>query len=467
MNRVTVFLTVCYLSSPVTASELHLDEVLRTVRERFLPLRASADDRDIAVAEEAASEGAFDPVLRARVGAIPYGYYQQLRLEAWVEQPTPFWGLTATAGYRLGLGKFAVYDGKLVTNAGGEIYGRLDLPLLRNGQTDARRTAIRRTRLGRKSAIVMYRREELTHLHAAAVRWVDWVASGQRLATQAALLEVVRARDVAWRRRVTVGDLPAIDAVETGRAVVVRQTAVVVAARVLQQASLELGLYLGDRQATPAQNRLPAQLSLPTMNVLGAEESIVLALARRPEPERLRLAQQQSELDLALHKNQRLPALNLYGGVSYDVGRAPADPELGRSLQGPVVEAGLFLDIPIPNRAARSRVVAAEAALRKTGRQLDFSRERVTVDVADALSALAAARERLVLASLEEKLTRELELGERKKLDAGESTLFLVNLREQSTAEAAVRVIDATADTYKAWLGYLAAIGQTVTDPPP
>jgi len=64
-------------------------------------------------------------------------------------------------------------------------------------------------------------------------------------------------------------------------------------------------------------------------------------------------------------------------------------------------------------------------------------------------------------------LARELERGERKKFEAGDSTLFMVNLREQATADAAVRVVDGTADAYKAWLSYLAALGQTALDPLP
>ena len=47
----------------------------------------------------------------------PLGYYRNAALDVRVEQPTPFYGLTAWAGWRIGVGSFPVYDSKLETLA--------------------------------------------------------------------------------------------------------------------------------------------------------------------------------------------------------------------------------------------------------------------------------------------------------------------------------------------------------------
>ena len=75
----------------------------------------------------------------------------------------------------------------------------------------------------------------------------------------------------------------------------------------------------------------------------------------------------------------------------------------------------------------------------------------------DALSAMRAARE--VLAAVSEELTvaRELESLERDRFALGDSTQFLVNLREVATADAALREVKARADEQKALVAVDAA----------
>jgi outer membrane protein TolC len=74
----------------------------------------------------------------------------------------------------------------------------------------------------------------------------------------------------------------------------------------------------------------------------------------------------------------------------------------------------------------------------------------VRVEVRDALSALEAARQRVEVARRELRLARELEQAEWSRFGLGESTLLFVNLREQTTAEASVREVDALSDYHKA-----------------
>ena len=90
--------------------------------------------------------------------------------------------------------------------------------------------------------------------------------------------------------------------------------------------------------------------------------------------------------------------------------------------------------------------------------QLQLARDRVAVDVRDALSASAAAEERIGFTRREVMVSVELERGERKRFELGDSTLLFVNLREQAAAEARVREIDALADFHKAVAALRAAL---------
>ncbi|MBK7861195.1 MAG: hypothetical protein IPJ65_21810 [Archangiaceae bacterium] len=89
---------------------------------------------------------------------------------------------------------------------------------------------------------------------------------------------------------------------------------------------------------------------------------------------------------------------------------------------------------------------------------MQLLRERVRVEVADGLSASRAAAERAALMTRELELARALEDGERRRFELGDSNLFLVNLRETQTFEAALREVDARADWHRASADLTAAL---------
>lgn len=117
----------------------------------------------------------------------------------------------------------------------------------------------------------------------------------------------------------------------------------------------------------------------------------------------------------------------------------------------------MFLDVPIQNRVARGRAVAAEAALAKIAEQERGARDRIGADVRDATSAIDMARARLAVARSEVAVSQDLERAEWARFAAGDTTLLVVNLREQATFDARVREVDAMAECQRALVLYRAA----------
>lgn len=438
----------------VAAAPLELSEVLdSTVRHHPTILGALAES-DGADAEALAARGAFDPQLRARAAAVPYSGYPNGRVDAWVDVPTPLWGTSLWAGYRLGAGSFPLYYGERATDAHGELRAGVSVPLLRNGPTDRRRATIERAELSRKVAELGVEQQRLELKRQAALRWVRWVAAGERRALARTLLDLAQARQQQLQERARSGDLPAIDALDNRRAIVQRESLLVAAQRSLEEATYELSLFLRDESGAPVEvpaDRLPAGLGAPSDSA--APPSLEEALARRPDVARLEAQRRQARVELSLQQNQALPALDVSALVSKDFG--PSD-EPKRSV--PEVELFVSLEVPLWYRQIVGRVDAASAAERKVELQLQLQRERVRVEVKDALSASRAAAERARLMRQELELAKSLEAGERRRLELGDSTLFLLNLRETSTFESALREVDARADWHRAAADLSAAL---------
>jgi len=432
------------------AGPLSLGEVLLSADAAFPLVVSARADVDAADGERLAAAGAFDPAWRTRATSVPVSGYPQTRLDTVIEAPTPWWGASFFAGYRLGVGKYQDYYGFRETWTGGELRAGAAVPLLRDGPIDKRRADLAKAELSQQLAGLSLEQQRLAVRRLAAGRYWDWVAAGRKREIARGLLQLAKERDAQLATRAGAGDVAAFDRQDNQRALVQREALVVAAQRAVENAALELSLYLRDEAGEPvlpADERLPSTLPLPEAHV---EDVVDLdeALARRPDVQRIAAAKQRQEVELSLQKNQLWPRLDVGLAVSKDLGASPR-PEA--DALGPAeLEVSALLDVPLLYRQPRGRVDVARAGVAKLDAELKLARERVRVEVRDAVSALKAARERVGWARQEVEVAEQLERGERTRFSLGDSTQLFVNLREQTTVEARLREVDALADFQKA-----------------
>ena len=106
--------------------------------------------------------------------------------------------------------------------------------------------------------------------------------------------------------------------------------------------------------------------------------------------------------------------------------------------------------------------MTTEARINQLNQREQFTREQVVAEVQDAISAVQTSYRRARLISEEVTVARQLEDAERSRFELGDGTLFLVNLREQSTFDAAVREVSAQADFFRATAVYELAIAEAL-----
>lgn len=437
------------------AEVLTLDDVLRAVEQRFPLILAARQDRLAAEGERLAAAGGFDPSWRTTGVATPIGGYPSGRFDTVVEQPLPFWGSSAFAGYRLGRGEFPVYDGKLATNQYGEVRAGARINILRDGPIDRRRATIQRTEIGVDVAARGVDQQRLDAKRLASFRYWDWVGAGRKVVLAREWLELARARDSGLARRVETGDLADMERQDNQRAILQRTAQMVAAQRALEQAAIELSMYLRGASGAvilPRASQVPVPIPEPTAfdpaRLADAERD---AIERRPDLARLELQRKQAQVEERLATNQQWPAIDVVIMAAKDMG--PGDPKQDK----PVLEAGVMVDIPLLNRTARGRVRAATAQVARIDTQARLLRDRVVADVRDAVSALSAATERIRVTRAEVDMAQSLAKQEAKRLELGEGNVLLVNLREQAALDASIRLVDAVIDWHKARAAYLAA----------
>jgi len=436
------------LALPLSAQTLLLEDVLKSVEANYPPLLATLLEREVAGGAAMQAQGQFDTQLGVQAGTDQFGFYPNQRLDVGVNQNLRWQGASVYGGWRLGTGDFPAYRGLDDTRDLGEWRAGIKVPLLRGREIDERRAGLAQTEIGLRIANLTVDQQRLLVRQLAANRYWDWSAAGQRLQIARDLLRVAQERDQALRDAEALGAIPRVEVTENQRQILQREAQIVEAQRGVQQAAIALSLFYRDATGLP---RIAQDAELPPALPLTAllDEAQVIddlrsALTKRPEIASIAAQRAQARIDIDVASNQTRPSLDLGLGVTAEGGS-------GAVKRGPnEVKATLTYQVPWQRRVAEGKLQQASAKHSQLTQREMFARDQVTAEVRDAASAVRAAHERTLLAAREVSVALDLADAERERFRLGDSTLFVVNLREQAAVDAELRQVSANLDYLRA-----------------
>lgn len=434
--------------------KLTLESLLIQVNKNFPLIAALFQDMRIAEADILIAKGAFDPSLRGG-GILNTGYYNSSRFDSLIEQPNAIGGTSFFAGYRLGRGAFPPYYGERATNQYGEIRAGARIPLWRDRAIDRNRAGLKQAEIGLRLADLSIQQQKIEIFRNAAMRYWEWVAAVERFKVAKAVYNIAKERQKQIEKRVKAGDMAPIELKDNERILLQREAQLVAAEQSLDVATNELTLYLQEtpeKQVTLTPEQVPDNPFSQLQDVfhIDLEKEIQKALEKRPEIQRFKAQKDQNRLDEELARNAMKPGIDFVIAASQDLGPGSvtrAQTEL---------EASLLLNIPLATRTPQGRIDSAVAKNKKLDAQEEFLRSRISADIRNTFSVLITTKQRTELAKKELLLAKQLEKAEVDRFLIGEGTLILVNIREQTTAEAAFREIDAKMDHSRAIINFKA-----------
>ncbi|MEY4684702.1 MAG: hypothetical protein RLZ25_1161 [Pseudomonadota bacterium] len=446
-------------ATPRPQGYLRLEQVIQSALESFPAVLAASKRREMATGEKLAAEGGFDTIIKMYSRSSLAGQYQNENVDIGFEQPTEYWGATFFGGYRRGVGKYPVYEGKSETATDGEVRAGVLIPLWRNRDIDRRRANLAQADLNQLIAGHEYDQQLLELERQATYRYWDWVLAGRRVGVARQLLDVAKARNQGLRERIQLGDLPAIDATENQRAVVEREERLVAAERALEQAAIQLSLFL---RTPEGETLLPSTEDLPQgfpkakdHHHRPLEELTEDALLKRPEIKRIETQIRHAQVESQLVQNQRLPSVDLTISGAQDFGISQSN-LVNRSE----FYAGVIIDMPVQQRVAEGKGIAADANISRLMADRQLAEDRIRNEIRDSVSAIKAAFKRIGLAHQQRSLAHQLEEGEKTKYGLGESNLMLVNLRELASGDASMTYADALNSYHRALADFRFSSGE-------
>lgn len=423
----------------IEKNTLNIEDVYQLVDQQYPQVNITRKERVIADNKLLSSQGAFDTSFNAKSEVRPLGYYTNGWYDFYLEQPTTLWGMTFFSGWRTGLGKFATYEGKPETNLLGEYRTGFEIPLLKDGFTDRRRTNITQAQIKQNEADLKIVKKIIESRQQAASKFWKWVSAAKNYIITQNVLNIAILRDKNLQDSSKLGNIAPIELVENKRLIYQRQNSLISAERNLEQAANELSIYLRDKDGntyTPKLSQVPTSIRY-TKNKDIFENSLQKALNNNPELKIISNNLESMNAELNYLNNQRLPDINIAVAVSKDAGP-------GSETREPLVlDAGFRVKAPLWMRSAEGKINEQKAVIEQANLQYNFVKDQVKIDVKNVHIALDTAYKQIELAKQELELSIKLEQAEKEKFKLGDSNILFINIREQATAEAKIKEINA------------------------
>lgn len=422
------------------------EEVLERSIKHFPAILESLAQKRAAQGRELSALGAFDLVFSGNSDSVLSGFYDGQQAGVKAERNLRPFGAKVYGSYRNSRGDFPIYNDLAFTNKAGEVKIGALFSLLRDRDIDGRRFSLRDTALATRQADLDVLLTQLGVQHQALSAYWRWVAAGHKLQIYANLLELAITRQEGLEKQVQSGARAAIFLTENQQNITRRRIFKRQAERDFAAIEAQLALYYrgddGD-MVEPGQDRLP---QVPVMDGIVAGWMVASAadlpdiLRQRPDLGVLTTAIERARGRIALAENDLKPRLDFSFEASNDFGDIG---EGGPSRDGAETIVGLRFSVPLERRQAKGRIASAEAEAQAIGQQARLLEDQIAVEIQTILIDLTTASDLLKLAALDVSQADIMKNAEQRRFAQGASDFFLVNVREETAADARIRYIDA------------------------
>ena len=433
------------LAQRTSAQKLLSEEEVVAIVRNYHPIAKSAQlGIRIANAGVLSSRGSFDPVFSYSNAQKEFGgidYYD----ERLTELKVPTWyGVDLYAGTENIIGTRLSNE-----KTPGEVsYVGVSVSVLQGLLFDKRRAALRQAKLMVEQSEAERRAAVNTLLRDAVHTYWEWWEAHQVLRLVDSSLANATARMTFVRKAHLLGDRAAIDTVEALTQVQTFEVARAEALSQLQKAQFALSAFLWRENNEPvglAADVVPSDMQGSTVSLL---DELLTTAATHPDIQQVLVKIASLRVERKLKFQSLLPKVGLkYNqlGKGYDLWKTAGGTYFQNNYR-------FGLNVSVPLRLSEGRGDYQKAKLKLQQAELEQSNKQVLVQtkVKQYYTEWQQTLQQLRVQSNAVANYSTLQRGEDVRFNAGESSLFLVNAREQKTLEAKQKLVQLQAKNSRA-----------------
>lgn len=448
MNHFQTFirlLTMLFFSVPVLAQDstrvLSAEQFIAIVRQ-YHPVALQAQNNiEQARAGITAARAFFDPVLQTEIAEKMFDGKQYYRYtQPQVTVPTWF-GIELYAGTEHLAGSRINPE----ETPGRTSYAGVSVPLLKDLLIDKRRATLQQAKILQRQSEAERRGAMNNLLQEALNAYWDWMQQQRLKIIIDDLVTVNEQRLRLIKTSVQLGDRAAIDTIEALAQLQSFLSLQQEQEAAVQNARLTLSFFLWTPQTSPYLLPPDVQPAAAGTNTapftLTATDSLLqVARAQHPELQQYDFKLASLTIEQRLKFQSLLPKLNLkYNqlGKGYNVAKTAAAPLLQNNYQ-------YGISFALPLRLSEGRGAYRQAKLKLQNVELDRTQKMVQIEnkVKTYFNKLQALQAQLVIQQSALQNYQTLQRAEETRFFSGESSLFLINTRENKVLEAQQKLIE-------------------------
>ena len=450
MNRklltLTLILSLCKLSYAQDSIKTFSKEDLFWYLKNFHPISKQAS---ILIKkgenEVRKSKGQLDPSLFSNLDQKQFNNQEYYSLFSGGLRVPTWYAVDFKAGYDQNQGINLNPENK--TAANGLIYAGVSVPIGQGLFIDKRRASIKHAELYAKSTIFEQEMMLNSLFYEATIKYIDWVNHFNQMQLYQNVLTLANDRFLGVVQSFVGGDIPAIDTLEAFILVQVREMSLNQAQLNYQNATLELSNYLWFEENTPLE--ITDQLTPPSIDKLFTPQEIskdtlksILIDLKLNHPQLLAydLKLQQLEIERRWNAEQLKPILNLKYNMLTEPTEGNFDDFSGFSANN--YTWGIDFHIPIFLRESRGRLNTTKLNIQATKLEVDIKWLELSNKIKSYNNELIALEQQIQLFNKVALNYFNLLEAEKQKFLMGESSIFLINSREATYVQSAIKLIE-------------------------
>lgn len=374
-------------------------------------------------------------------------------------------------------------------------------PLWRGLKIDNSRRQIQIARKNLSLTDAQFRQRAIDTITNVQRAYWDLVFALRSLQVQRDAVTVARTQLEHNKRLVEQGQLAPIDVVAAEAQISTYEQNVFAAVEEVSRAENGIKNLIAENQKAEIWTEAivptdPVELVVPDVSL---PDALKTAMENRPELQQSNILREINQIDQRYFKDQTKPAIDLVGtygvsGLAGAISSAGVNPFTASSLQVrqrvdelselagleplPIVppqtfapellggfgqsltsllanrysnfKVGVQISLPLRNRTAEAQLGRSLVEGERIGTQREQLEQTIQVDVRNALQAMRSSQARLRAATATREANEQQFVSEQRKLDAGQSTVFLVLERQTNLTEARALELKAQTDLNKA-----------------
>jgi outer membrane protein TolC len=325
------------------------------------------------------------------------------------------------------------------TPAQGLYYAQISVPLVQGIMTDERRTILKQSQINIKAsqAELDFQLNEL--FYKAGKSFLEWQLSYNNLNVYKNAYLIGNQRFESVKKSFQYGDRPAIDTVEAGIQVLDRLAGWQQAELEFKNKTIQLSGFLWLENNTPAlldSNIVPDMTMVAFKEDVGPEKKNINAIvALHPNIRAGNFKLDMLQVDKKLKMEKLKPLINLNYNPLIDAAK-----NKGNYLNN--YKWGVSLNFPIFLRKERGELQSAKLKIQQSQLELDYKKNDIENKIRMADNDRIYANNQLDIFKQNIKNYEALWSAEKRLFDSGESSLFMINSRENTYINAQLKLND-------------------------